>query len=314
LAALAPTPLTGATLTSRQGATLQMNLPGTAWGLSRYAMDAALAQAAVARGAVLLTETTATGVVHDEQGATLTLRNNDGTRHLRVRAVMMAGGRQRTAKLPPAAPTRRREQLFVGLKSHFTGVTMPDRVELFLFAGGYVGINAVETGAANVCLLVKYDEFARAGRTIEGMLAAIAHQNPAFAQRMQGARPLAGTRCTVAAVDTHRPAAPWVEMACLGDTATMIPPLTGDGMAMALRSAELCVPLAHDYLRGACTLEAWRDQYCARWHAEFDSRLRLGGGLQRLLTRARVADALIATGGIAPWLADYAVRATRGSA
>ena len=54
LAALAPTPLTGATLTSRRGATLTMNLPGTAWGLSRYAMDVTLANAAVARGAALI--------------------------------------------------------------------------------------------------------------------------------------------------------------------------------------------------------------------------------------------------------------------
>ena len=314
LAALAPTPLTGVTLTSRQGATLNMNLPGTAWGLSRYAMDAALAHAAVARGAVLLTETTVISVAHDEQGVTLTLRGNDGSRSpARARPVLMAGGRQRTAKLPPAAPTRPREQLFVGLKSHFAGLTMPDRVELFLFAGGYVGINPVETGAANVCLLVKYDEFARAGRTIEGMFAAIARQNPAFAQRMRGAQPLADTVCTVAAVDTQRPAAPWAEMACLGDTATMIPPLSGDGMAMALRSAELCVPLAHDYLRGACTLAAWRDQYCTRWHDEFDGRLRIARGLQSLLKRALVADTLIATGRLAPWLADYVVRATRGT-
>jgi len=313
LAALAPTPLTGATLTSRRGATLTMNLPGTAWGLSRYAMDVTLANAAVARGAVLLTETTVIGVVPDDHGVTLTLRGNDGTRSLYARTVIMAGGRLSTAKLPPAAPTRPREQLFVGLKSHFVGLTMPDRVELFLFAGGYVGINPVETGAANVCLLVRYDEFFRAGRTVEGMFTAIARQNPAFAQRMDGAQPLAETVCTVAAVDTHRPAATWAEMVCLGDTATMIPPLSGDGMAMALRSTEICVPLAHDYLRGACTLEAWRDQYCARWHDEFDSRLRIARGFQGLLSRTLVADALIPAGRFAPWLADYVVRTTRGA-
>ncbi len=313
LVMLAPRPLTGVTLTSRRGATLEMNMPGAAWGLSRFAMDSALAHAAAARGANLLTGTTVTRVAHDERGATLMLRRSDGERHLRVRAVLMAGGRQSVASLPPAASARPRKQLFVGLKSHVADLTMPDRVELFLFAGGYVGINPVETGAANVCLLVKYDEFARAGRSAEGMFAAIVRQNPAFAQRMHEARLLADTLCTVAAVDTDRPSAPWVEMACLGDTATMIPPLCGDGMAMALRSAELCVPLAHDYLRGACTLAAWRDRYCARWHDEFDGRLRIGRGLQALLNRAPVADALIATGRIAPWLADYVVRATCGS-
>lgn len=109
LAALKPRALTAATLTSRRGATLEMALPGVAWGLSRFALDAALAQAAVARGAELLAETTVTRVDHDNQGATLLLRRSDGEQHLRVRAVLMAGGRQSTAKLPPAAPTRPRE-------------------------------------------------------------------------------------------------------------------------------------------------------------------------------------------------------------
>lgn len=312
LAALAPRVLTGATLTSRRGAVLTMKLPGAAWGLSRYAMDAALANAAVARGAVLLSETTVMNLVRDDQGVTLTLRDRLGTRLLRARAAIMAGGRMGTAKLPPAAPPQPRNQLFVGIKSHFAELTMPDRVELFLFDGGYVGINPVETGAANVCLLVRYAEFARAGRTVEGMLAAIARQNSSFARRMEGAQPLLETRCTVAAVDTNRPSTPWVEMACLGDTATMIPPLSGDGMAMALRSAELCVPLADDYLRGVCTMTAWRDRYSMRWHAEFDSRLRIARWLQKLLGSTVIADAFIPLGRVAPWLANSVVRSTRG--
>src|SRR5690606_4891291 len=98
LAALAPRALTGATLISRRGATLTMNLPGIAWGLSRYAMDAALANAAVARGAVLLTGTTVMNVAHDDAGVTLTLRDNKGTRFLCARMAIMAGGRMRTAK------------------------------------------------------------------------------------------------------------------------------------------------------------------------------------------------------------------------
>lgn len=313
LAALAPRVLTGATLTSHRGGILTMSLPGAAWGLSRYAMDAALADAAVARGAVLLAETTVIDLAHDDQGVTLTLRDKVGTRFLCARTAIMAGGRMGTAKLPPAATAQPRKQLFVGIKSHFAGLAMPDHVELFLFDGGYVGINPVETGAANVCLLVRYAEFARAGRTVDGIFAAIARQNPSFARRMEGAQPLLETRCTVAAVDTNRPAAPWVEMACLGDTATMIPPLSGDGMAMALRSAEICVPLADDYLRGACTMTAWRDQYRVRWHTEFDSRLRIARGLQKLFWSPVIADALIPLGRVAPWLANFVVRSTRGA-
>ena len=164
---------------------------------------------------------------------------------------------------------------------------MPNRVEVYLFAGGYVGINPVEAGAANVCLLASYDAFAKAERNPAAMFAAIARQNDAFGERLAGARLLEETLCTVGAVDTGRPSRPWNGVACLGDTATMIPPLCGDGMAMALQSAALCIPYADAYLRNEIDLSAWQSGYAQAWHAAFDGRLRTGRALQAMLNSAR---------------------------
>jgi hypothetical protein len=91
-------------------------LPEAAFGLSRYAFDALLLNAALTSGAVIH----AAGSVCD----------------------VVASGRSGDQRY-----TGRR--LF-GFKAHFQGTT-DDAVELYFFAGCYVGINCIEGGLTNVC-------------------------------------------------------------------------------------------------------------------------------------------------------------------
>jgi flavin-dependent dehydrogenase len=92
----------------------------------------------------------------------------------------------------------------------------------------------------------------------------------------------------------------------------MIPPLCGDGMAMAIRSAALCAPLAHDFLRGAISLSIWEQRYRQMWHREFDSALSAGRSLQTFLMQPVISDIMLLLGNVMPFLAVQAVHATRG--
>ncbi len=316
LEALAPVPLSGAVLTTSRGATLELRLPGEAWGLSRYALDATLAVTAARRGAELWPATTVTACTRQNDRYTLNLRRRDESTTIEARAVIMACGRYNRPGLPSRpAPTDKPHtgwRRCVGLKCHYEQVAMPPQVELFLFPGGYAGINPIEGGRANVCLLLTYDAFNRSGKTVAGAIAMAAARHSLLAQRLAGANAVTGTECAVAPVDTQRPAQPWTDVACLGDTAVMIPPLCGDGMAMALSSAELCAPLADAFLRGNLSLAGWAEAYSRVWQAEFNRRLRLGRSLQSLLSTPLVGEALVGLGRWLPGLADYMVRATRG--
>ena len=283
LSALRPIELTKVELVSRHGRQLVVPLPAPGWGVSRYAMDAELAAAAQRRGATLRQGKTVTGLTHDGDNHVVAIRSDGEEVQIRARAVLMAGGRAVAAKLLAQPMPVRPERLNVGIKAHYVGITMPNQVDLYLFDGGYVGINPVESGAANVCLLTSYAAFAKANKDPAAMFEWIADQNPAFGRRLAGTRRLAETLCTVAAVDTGLPSRPWNGVACIGDTATMIPPLCGDGMAMALHSAALCAPLADAYLRGEIDLHTWEERYTAEWHAAFDGRLKAGRSLQALL-------------------------------
>lgn len=324
VAALKPVSLHATAITSRHARVLRRPLPGEAWGLSRYKLDEGLARAAVSRGVELRTATTVTShVVQNEikngvqnEQVELHLRDRQQTTRIHARAAIMAFGRTAlpglAAHRPPADTSERAR--YVGIKCHYRGVEMPPQVELYFFPGGYAGLNPVEGGHVNLCLLVSYAAFAQAGRSIPGMLATAIAGNAALAERMHGAEAVVDTECSVAPVDTYRRAQPWSDVAQVGDSAVMIPPLCGDGMAMALRSAELCAPLADQFLRGNLSLAAWSSAYQQHWSQEFGQRVRIGRWIQQLLQIPMVGESLILTGNLLPSLADYFISSTRGSA
>lgn len=316
LTTLLPAPLSHAQLTTPAGTTLHTALPAQAWGLSRYALDAALATAARQQGAMLWTGTTVTGWQARGNGYEVHLRSNGRSTIRTARAVIMACGRHSLAGLPPRPAASSRLSGWrrcVGVKAHYTGIRMPPQVELFLFPGGYAGINPIEGERANVCMLMDYQRLIRAGKSVTGVISAVAKWHGAFARRLHGAQPVPDTATAVAPVDTERHAEPWAGVACLGDTVAMMPPLCGDGMAMALRSAVLCAPLADAFMRGQLTLAAWEQAYTSVWQDEFRQRLRLGRWLQSLLGQPVVRDVLLGLGQRLPAVADYLLQATRGS-
>lgn len=332
VATLKPAHLTSAVIVNPRGSTLQIELPMAAWGISRYALDQVLVQAAQNRGALLMDKCFVRNIeCHNSERGCYQIawgRTNDpitATTH----AVVLASGRNTSnglknfganvsanpfekvmAKVP--RPPKRASKRFVGIKAHFHNIRMPNRTELYLFDGGYVGINPVEDGRANVSLLARYDALERAGRTPTGLLHAIGAENPQFAHRLVDAGLIDDSLCTVAPVHTNAPSQPWSGMACVGDVATMIPPLCGDGMAMALRSAELCAPLLDRFLTGEISEAEWQRSYVQLWHSEFDWRLRAGRLLQYLLNRRGSADLLLRLGNTLPALASLAFHATRG--
>jgi flavin-dependent dehydrogenase len=312
VAALQPARIAQARLVSPAGVAVQTPLPGCAWGLSRFALDAGLAAAAQQRGVDLRANITATAIRQIGKSFEVALRSRNGSETIRARAVVAACGRHSLSGLPP----RRTQNLkpgqgYVGVKCHYEGVTMPAQVELFFFPGGYAGVNRIEGERVNFCLLATQAAFVRAGQSMAAMRHTAACWNPALGRRLAGGQVLPETETAVAAVDPNRPGTPWDGVACLGDTAVMIPPLCGDGMAIALRSAELCAPLAHNFLQGQLSLADWQVGYQASWHAEFDQPVRVGRYLQAMLNLPLLADALIGLGRLAPPLVTALVQATR---
>jgi flavin-dependent dehydrogenase len=312
VAALSPAVIERARLVSPKGITVGANLPGQGWGISRFALDAALVEAAQQAGVELQTGFTVTAIKpHNHHGFGVAFQSKETPAELQGRAVIAACGRHTRPGLPPPGKSKP-QPAFLGLKCHYQAIAMPPQVELFFFPGGYAGVAPVEDKLTNVCLLTTPAAFAKAGKDILTMIEQVSHWNPALGRRLSGGRPLPGTAMAVAPVDTGRTASPWAGVACVGDTAVMLPPLCGEGMASALRSAELCAALAHDFLQGKLSLEAWEASYRSAWHSTFNRPLRLARFLQVGLNTPLLSDVLLGVGSLLPPLADLLLQATRG--
>jgi flavin-dependent dehydrogenase len=70
-----------------------------------------------------------------------------------------------------------------------------------------------------------------------------------------------------------------------GDSAGLIAPLAGDGIAMALRGGQLAASGCAAFLAGRLSPAGLRRAYGAGWRREFGPRLRLAGLLQAVMLR-----------------------------
>lgn len=322
VAALQPVAIPQATLTTMRGTALNLPLPGQAWGLSRYALDATLLKAAEDMGVKVLRGATVTNLQVTPQSSQASIRSQTQQTTVSARLAVIACGRNPlpglradsdTTRIGQQSPQSRSNRLsYVGAKCHYTGIDMPRQCELFLFEDGYLGVSPVETGAVNVCMLISKAGFRRAGATVAGAIHMAMAANPALAQRLAPGTALPGSSVAVAPVDTHRQAQPWGPTARIGDAVSMIPPLCGDGMAMALRSAQLAAPLAHAMLQGKLSFDDWMRAHTSTWRHEFSARIRIGRILQTMLARPWLSDLLLSMGRSTPNITRQIVAMTRG--
>ncbi len=214
-------------------------LPGEAMGVSRRQLDGALQAAAVAAGAALERGVHATAL---ESGA---VQTRDGMT-LAARSIFLAAGKHGFRGFPREPAAWQRADPVIGLRLRLPAHRTLDRmigdaVELHLFDRGYAGLVRQEDGSGNLCLAVHKSRLDEAGG------------DPAALLRMLGDRlPHLGERLAHAdwsrAVDAigHVPYG-WRTrdtppgMFRLGDQAGVIPSLAGEGMGLALASAEAAV-------------------------------------------------------------------------
>jgi flavin-dependent dehydrogenase len=115
-------------------------------------------------------------------------------------------------------------------------------VELVWFDGGYAGLQPVEHGLANFCLVITVAAFARLGRSWPQLLDYLTGIAPHFGARLRGARPAWPRPATIAGVPyghMHRDDAGGDGLYRAGDQFAVIPSFTGEGVALALRTARL---------------------------------------------------------------------------
>ena len=212
-------------------------LPFQALGLSRRVLDEALLRHAAGCGAEIARGRTVSLVAGDR------LALDTGAGLLHPETLFLASGKHDLRGIRRAAEAP--EQL-VGFKTYFALAPAQQRaleghIEVILLPDGYAGLQLVEGGRANLCLLTRRSRLHRAGGTWAGLLAGLTGEVGHLRRRLEGAddmleRPLTIFRVPYGFVHRAQPG-DRPEVFRLGDQMAVIPSFAGDGMAIALHSA-----------------------------------------------------------------------------
>ncbi len=242
----------------------------TGLSIPRRILDAALVDGARKAGAVVLERATVQAVLEDRgEVRGLVVRDGSGAgREIRARLTIGADGLHSLVARRIGARTTGPLRRF-GFVAHVADVTgLGDTAEMHVGADGYVGLNPLGDGIANVALVVPARRAAAArGRLDEFFFRELA--------RFSGVAGRVSRSAMVRDVMVTGPFAAWSRNVVaagallVGDAADFFDPFTGEGICAALRGAELAESAAVHALAhpGPVTAAALRPYVRARRRA-----------------------------------------------
>lgn len=301
-------PIHRAYLTTSSGASFRSPLPSTALGLSRYQLDLMLFERAKDLNVTCIDNTKVTGVTGNlAEGFQVSTTKGEFSGRLVLGAFGKRSSLDRTLNRKFIA----KRSPWIAYKGHFTGIDIGDVIELHSFPNGYCGLSQIETGEINVCWIAHERVMKEPNHRDLGIPESLA-KNPVLADRfahMQRVSPsLQGLSQISFAIKENF----YNDICMIGDTAGMITPLCGDGMAMALRSAEIAVPLVSQFLEQQINAIAFKQQYAIAWQKEFQMRLQLGRIMHNCFVQPPLANMGVSLCQMVPALGNWIIGATRG--
>jgi len=311
VAALGPHPLRGMTLTSPDGTSFRGEYRDVAepgFAVRREALDKVLLDSARSTGAEVREGVRATGLVFEDGSvAGVTCEDGRGPETLHARLVIGADGRRsvvaRRLGLLREHPTLRK----FAVRGYWEGMEgLEDRGEMHVGGGGYCGVAPLSAGRANVTFVLDRREMARAGGDLETFYRETLRRWPQVHERLARAVPL-GTPCAIGplALQASRVSAPGALL--VGDSAGFYDPFTGEGVTLALRSAEMAAAVADRALRSRSADGADLRAYdCAR-HIATRDKFRINRMLQRVVAWPSLSNLMARRLSRRPDLADRLV-------
>ncbi|MEO6176406.1 MAG: NAD(P)/FAD-dependent oxidoreductase [Flavobacterium circumlabens] len=303
---LHPTAISQFEFTTTNGRSAKARLPLGGFGVSRYALDHFLYEKAIANGCQILQETV-TGIAFDQDVFSVSTPHQT----LTSKIVLGAYGKRSNIDQILARDFIHKKSSWLAVKAHYSGDFPDDLVALHNFNGGYCGVSKVENNRINICYLADYATFKRY-KNIEEYQNQVLYQNKKLKTVFENSTLLFEKPITISQIsfDPKQPVEQHVLM--IGDTAGLIHPLCGNGMAMALHSAKIAAELVLDFQKGILSRDVLEKTYTQRWKTHFGRRMLMGRLLAKILSRKKLAAILISIVASLPGLLPLIIKQTHG--
>jgi geranylgeranyl reductase family protein len=312
---LRPHPLGGMRLTSPDGTVFEGRYPRDRRGLAlrRLALDAALLARARALGAEVHELTRVTGLVRPTGSVEgVEVAGPPGPpRRWAARLVVGADGRHSAvaSRLGLRVPHPRLRRFAV--RSYWEGMEgLGEHGEMHVGGGGYCGVAPLSGTLANVAFVLPQAEMGAAAGDLEGFTHdALRCRWPRVFERLERARLTEAPRAIgPLAVEARAVTAPGALL--VGDAAGFYDPFTGEGITLALRTAEIAARVISEALRArdaGSVLSARLRTYETARHRATRDKFRFNRLLQVAVGWPDAANLLARRLALRPHLADRLV-------
>ena len=272
-------------MSTKNGELIKSSLPLGGFGMSRYALDKLLYDEVVKHSDVIID--TATSIsFHDDSFHVQTQRNETYT----APYVLGAFGKRSLIDRQMNRKFISERTHWMAVKAHYDYDFPTNKVALHNFDGGYCGLSKTESGSVNACYLTTLQSFQKSSG-IPDFQQNVMSKNPILNDFFTKAELLFEKPLTISQISFSRKTAVDNHVFMLGDSAGLIHPLCGNGMAMAIHSAKIFSELYKEIiLDGSGYRTDLEKAYQKAWKKAFGERMRTGSLLQRILLNNTASD------------------------
>jgi len=295
-------------ISDQKGRLIETKLPLGGFGISRYAFDELLYEQVKENATIVFN--TITEINFSEELFSVKTSTNDS-----YEAKFVVGAFGKRSNLDKSLNRKFAEQKspWLAVKAHYEYDMPNNLVALHNFEGGYCGLSKTESGAVNACYLTTYSSFKKIGDIVK-FEKEVLSKNPYLNSFFNEATPLFKSPLTISQISFDKKSPIENHIFMIGDSAGLIHPLCGNGMAMAIHSAKLFSEL---YLTqngdGNINRSILEQEYTLLWNSTFKKRLKTGRSIQNLLLSSYSTSIGFTIAKLFPNLVPTIIKKTHGN-
>ena len=297
-------------VTSTSGNSLNSQLDLGAFGISRYQLDQSLYQIALKEGVKFMLNHKVLDVNFNDELFEVELSNQVLTADL----VIGSFGKRSNLDQKLQRKFFYQRSPYIGVKYHIKTDFPDNLIQLDNFKGGYCGISKIEQDLYCLCYLAQ-NKYVKEYGSVKAMEENILYQNQHLKHIFQNSAFVWSQPEVINEISFERKSLIENHILMCGDTAGMIAPLCGNGMAMAIHSGKI---LADSIIKN-CSIGIDKNirfnleqQYQIAWNNQFATRLKVGRGIQNLFGNNFLTQMAINGLNLFPTLAKQIVKRTHG--
>ncbi len=282
------------------------------WVVPRALLDERLARAAATAGAVLREETAFAGMTRRAGGWRVEYTDASGAGTIDCQLVIGADGAHSAVAKSLGLQENPPPHLGYALRGYYEGVQgLSDKLEIYYYdkhtLPGYGWIFPAGDGLANVGIGIFVGELRRSKKKMRELLDEFLAHSPRIVERCAGAKPVGrAIGWPLPVSSAHRPTV-FDNAMLVGDAASLVDPLTGEGIYTALVSGRSAARAALGALASGDASHAALRIHEREWRAEAGGYLSSGRLLKNLAKSPALLDLIIRRAAQSEYYASRAI-------